>query len=139
MKTLLKHYGDVRHQIRDGDLLLYRRRGPIAVAGRGHHCHAAKAAWWGDDLFLLEMLQFSGGRAVTLSSQVQHWPGRYDLFEVKTDDRAVDRRPPFCSHACAMADRLGGQVDPVPQLSDRLTEPADLARSPFYRYRFTLI
>ncbi len=187
MKTLLKHYGDVRHQIRDGDLLLYRRRGPIAVAGRGHHCHAAKAAWWGDDLFLLEMLQFSGGRAVTLSSQVQHWPGRYDLFEVnpddrwsdydrqaatklmkrlcgcdygyrgvataallhlpvvrwfvkpETDDRAVDRRPPFCSHACAMADRLAERVDPVPQLSDRLTEPADLARSPFYRYRFTLI
>ena len=56
----------------------------------------------------------------------------------ETDDKAVDSRPPFCSHACAMADRIGGGVDPVPHLADRLTEPADLARSPFYRYLFTL-
>jgi hypothetical protein len=38
-----------------------------------------------------------------------------------------------------MTDRIGGGVDPVPHLSDRLTEPADLARSPFYEYAFTLI
>jgi hypothetical protein len=37
-----------------------------------------------------------------------------------------------------MADRVGGGVDPVPDLANRETEPADLARSPFYRYRFTL-
>jgi len=55
------------------------------------------------------------------------------------DDRAVDYRPPFCSHACAYADRVGGRVDPVPHLADRLTEPADLARSQFYDYQFTLI
>jgi hypothetical protein len=55
------------------------------------------------------------------------------------DDNAIDRRPPFCSQACAMADRQGGGVDPVKDLADRLTEPADLARSPFYQYRFTLL
>ncbi len=179
-------YADVRRLIRDGDLLLFRRRGPIAVAGRGVHCHAAKAAWWGDDLFQLEVVGLVGGRAVTLSTQVERWPARIDVFEANPeqrwpqydrqratqfmrrlcgcrygylgmataallhlpvvrwfvrpsmDDEAVDRRPPFCSHACAMADRLGGRVDPVPQLADRLTEPADLARSPFYAYRFTL-
>lgn len=38
-----------------------------------------------------------------------------------------------------MADRVGGRVDPVPHLADRLTEPADLARSPFYQYLFTLV
>ena len=177
---------EVRHQICNGDLLLYRRWGPIAIAGRGVHCHAAKAAWWDDDLLLLEMLQWTGGRAVTVSSQVEGRPGRWDVFETnpddrwphydraaatramrrlcgsrygyrglltaaclhlpvvrwfvraEVDDRATDRRPPFCSQACAWADRLGGGVDPVPQLADRLTEPADLARSPFYRYRFTL-
>ena len=32
-----------------------------------------------------------------------------------------------------------GGVDPVPHLADRLTEPADLARSPFYKYRCTLL
>ncbi len=216
------HYGDVRRLIRDGDLLLFRQRGLIAAAGRGRHSHAGKAAWWGDDLFLLEVLRLAGGRAVTLSSQVRRWPQRYDVYEVNPENRwpEYDRagatrfmkrlcgcdygywnlataallhlplvrhwinpekedwdsrhndcpprrhrghgeekklsslssssvssvppwcihlqRPPFCSHACAMADRLGGGVDPVKHLADRLTEPADLARSPFYRYRFTL-
>jgi len=181
----LVRYRDVRNRIRDGDLLLFRSRGLIAACGRGVHSHAAKAAWWGDDLFCLEV-QWSGGRAVMLSGQVRRRPGRCDVFEVnpdnrwphydraaatrfmrrlcgcrygyvglagaallhlpvvryfvraETDDKAITRRPPFCSHACAMADRIGGRVDPVENLADRLTEPADLARSPFYRYRFTL-
>jgi hypothetical protein len=37
-----------------------------------------------------------------------------------------------------LSDRLGGGVDPVPHLADRLTLPADMARSPFYEYQFTL-
>lgn len=53
------------------------------------------------------------------------------------DDKADDAWPPFCSQAVATATRAGG-VDPVPNLADRLTEPADLARSNFYAYRFTL-
>lgn len=180
-------YAEAQSDIRDADLLLLRRRSLISIAGRGVHSHAAKAAWWGEDLFCLEIRGLTGGRAVTLSSQVQRWPGRIDVYEVnpdqrwpqydragatrfmrrlagceygwlglfsaallhlpvvrlwvrpEVDDEASSTRPPFCSHACAMADRIGGGVDPVPQLADRLTEPADLARSPFYRYRFTLV
>ncbi len=179
-------YADARRHIGDGDLLLFRRRGLISIAGRGEHSHAAKAAWWGHDLFCLEVMQLSGGRAVTLSSQVTPYPGRWDVYEANpenrwpdydvagstrymkrlcgcdygywglmtaallhlpvvrfflkadTEDGAVDHRPPFCSQACVMADRIGGGVDPVEHLADRLTEPADLARSPFYRYKFTL-
>ena len=182
----LVSYSEARPQIADGDLLLFRRRGMISVAGRGVHSHAAKAAWWGDDLFCLEIREWYGGRAVTLSSQVTRYPERIDVYEVNPDNRWPEydvaaasrymrrlagcpygylgvvtaatlhlpflrffscpnlddsdpgRRPPFCSQACAMADRLGGGVDPVPHLADPLTEPADLARSPFYRYRFTL-
>lgn len=174
------------NDIRDADLLLFRRRGPISIAGRGVHSHAAKAAWWGDELFCLEVREWHGGRAVTLASQVRKYPARIDVFranphdrwsgfdrtrstlfmrrlagckygyaavaraallhlpivrwwaKASTEDSAIDRRPPFCSQACAMADRLGGGVDPVPHLADRLTEPADLARSPFYEYLFTL-
>ena len=177
---------DGRPQIADGDLLLFRRHGLIAIAGRGDHSHAAKAAWWGDDLFCLEVREWHGGRAVTLRSQVHKYPGRIDLYHAnptnrwpeydrtrattmmrrlagcdygyvavlaaamlhlpfvrlavraEIDDDAIDRRPPFCSQACAMVDRVGGGVDPVPHLADRLTEPADLARSPFYEYQFTL-
>jgi hypothetical protein len=183
----LVHYPSVRHHIRDGDLLLFRNRGLISIAGRGEHCHAAKAAWWGNDLFCLEVRQWFGGRAVMLSSQVARRPGRIDVYQANPDnrwplydragatrfmrrlcgcrygygrliavallhlplvrclvrpnldDQDIDRDPPICSQACAMADRLGGGVDPVEHLADRLTEPADLARSPFYRYRFTLM
>ena len=173
-------------QVRDADLLLFRRRGLISIAGRGDHSHAAKAAWWGDDLFCLEVRELHGGRAVTLASQVRDYPGRIDVYETNPQDRwpEYDRagatramrrlagcpygswgvacaallhlpvvrllawadlrdgddnvRPPFCSQACAMSDRTGGGVDPVSHLADRMTLPADLARSPFYQYRFTL-
>lgn len=56
----------------------------------------------------------------------------------ETNDQIEGGAAPYCSHAIAFSDRKAGG-DPVPQLSDRMTEPADLARSPFYRYRFTLI
>lgn len=183
----LVSFAEVRAGIQDADLLLFRRRGLIAIAGRGEHSHAAKAAWWGDELFCLEVREWHGGRAVTLESQVGRFPGRIDVYRAnarqrwpeydrtrasrfmrrlagcdygyaavlaaallhlpvvrlamraEVEDHAIDHRPPFCSHACAAADRVGGGVDPVPHLADRLTEPADLARSPFYQYQFTLL
>jgi hypothetical protein len=54
-----------------------------------------------------------------------------------TNDIKTSTWPPFCSQAVSMADRAGG-IDPVPNLADRLTEPGDLSRSPFYAYKFTL-
>ena len=185
-ELILVPYRQARHQVRDSDLLLFRRRGLISIAGRGDHSHAAKAAWWGEDLFCLEVREWHGGRAVTLSSQVRRRPGRIDVYQsnplgrwpeydrdaatqvmrrlagcaygywgvaaasllhlplvrllVHADVRDADsaRRPPFCSQACAMSDRIGGGVDPVTHLADRMTLPADLARSPFYKYLFTL-
>ncbi len=73
-----------------------------------------------------------------LAAALLHVPLWRVFVPPATDDAEVTRRPPFCSEACAMADRIGGGVDPVPHLADRITEPGDLARSPFYRYRFTL-
>ena len=186
-EPILMTLDDASRWIKDGDLLLFRGWGAIAVAGRAEYCHAAKAAWWYDELFCLEMRFRHGGRAVTLQSQVQRFPGRIDLFQANprrqwphynrrgaiqvmqrqcgrpygfwsviktallhaaivrwflkpdTNDNALDRHPVFCSQACAIADRLGGGVDPVPHLADRITEPSDLARSAFYKYRATLI
>ena len=185
-KQQLVSLGAARPLISDGDLLLFRRRGLIAIAGRGNHSHAAKAAWWGDELFCLGVRAGHGGRAVTLGRQVRRFPGSIDVsrtnphnrwtecdrtraitwmprlagcdygytsvltaamrhlpfvrmaVRAEVEDSAIDLRPPFCSQACAMADRVAGGVDPVPHLADRLTEPADLARSPFYQYQFTL-
>lgn len=67
--------------------------------------------------------------AATLSHLVTR-PNMRDDVESST--------PPFCSQAVAMADRVGGGVDSVPQLADGWTEPGDLVRSSFYRYLFTL-
>lgn len=67
-----------------------------------------------------------------------HLPLIRFLVRPETDDEIRGGYLPFCSQAVAAACRSGG-VDPVPHLADRFTEPADLARSPFFKYRFTLI
>jgi hypothetical protein len=73
-----------------------------------------------------------------LRAALMHMPVCRFLVRPDTNDLDASTGPPFCSQAVAMADREGG-IDPVPNLADRLTEPADLSRSTFYQYRFTLI
>lgn len=46
--------------------------------------------------------------------------------------------PKFCSFAVSTSARLGGKIDPVPNISDRITEPGDLSHSMLWRYAFTL-
>lgn len=84
------------------------------------------------------MLMFAGVEYDYLGI-LQTWAIHHLLKAANVDDDFVSKRPPFCSSACAIADRVGGGVDPVPNLCDSETEPSDLARSPFYRYLFTLI
>lgn len=90
------------------------------------------------NLFMQRLAGCDYGYAGLLKAAVLHMPLWRLLVKPELDDTSIDDHPPFCSHACAMADRLGGGVDPVPHLADRITEPGDLARSPFYRYWFTL-
>lgn len=88
------------------------------------------------------MLQFAGERygfRNLLRVAMFHLPLVRMLCRANTDDGRPPLSAPFCSQACVTATRLGGGVDPVPQLADEATEPADLARSPFYRYRVTLV
>jgi hypothetical protein len=88
--------------------------------------------------FMLQLTGCDYGYAGLLKAAVLHVPLWRLLVKPELNDASIADHPPFCSHACAMADRLGGGVDPVPHLADRITEPGDLARSPFYRYQFTL-
>jgi hypothetical protein len=60
------------------------------------------------------------------------------LVSPDVNDLETTPYPPFCSQAVSMACRAAG-VDPVPDLADRLTEPADLARTTFFKYRCTLV
>jgi hypothetical protein len=90
---------------------------------------------------LLAMIGITGKRYGWLNlcrAALLHLPAFRFLAQPDTNDVETSTWPPFCSQAVAMADRAGG-VDAVPNLADRLTEPADLARSAFYEYRFTLI
>ncbi len=79
-------FRQARRQIRDSDLLLFRRRGLISIAGRGDHSHAAKAAWWDEELFCLEVREWHGGRAVTLESQVRRFPARIDVYQANPEE-----------------------------------------------------
>lgn len=86
------------------------------------------------------MLKMAGspyGYWSVLRATIPHLP--FIRLKVKPviDDEQESVGPPFCSQAIAIACRFGG-VDPVPHLPDRLTEPADLAQSPFFQFRFTL-
>jgi hypothetical protein len=88
------------------------------------------------------MLMFAGveyGYFDILATAMLHFWGIRLFATANVDDEFVSTRPPYCSAACAIADRIGGGVDPVPMLADKITEPSDLARSPFYRYMFTLV
>jgi len=90
---------------------------------------------------LLRMIEITGreyGWWNLARAALVHLPIFRFLVRPATDDREATAWPPFCSQAAAEAYRAGG-VDPVPNLADRLTEPGDLARSPFFQYRFTLV
>jgi hypothetical protein len=102
---VLKPYSKARHQIRSGDILLYRGVLAIRVAGRSEYSHAAMAGWWDGTvgsgqgavgsqtahrrpptahrLMCLETTGKFGGRAVTLSSQIRGRSGRWDVFAVR--------------------------------------------------------
>lgn len=78
------------------------------------------------------------GYAGVAAASLLHLPGVRLFAKPCVDDAHLAARPPFCSQAVVMAERLAGGVDPVPHLADRLTEPSDLAQSPFYEYQMTL-
>lgn len=92
----------------------------------------------GANRFMQQLAGCDYGYAGLVEAALLHLPFVRLMVRPETEDAHAATRPPFCSQACAMADRVGGGVDPVPHLADRITEPADLARSSFYRYRFTL-
>lgn len=74
-------------RIQNGDVLLFRAGNSlmsrlISACGRGVHCHAGVAAWWGDNLFCLEVREWHGGRAVLLEHEVARRPGLIDVYRL---------------------------------------------------------
>ncbi len=90
MKIVYKEYREVRSQINDGNIALFRAGWKLSsniIARFSHrpspYCHAAMVAWWHQRLFLLHTIQFYGGRSQALSQQVRNYPGHWDIYRVK--------------------------------------------------------
>lgn len=50
-------------------------------------------------LFCLEVREWTGGRAVTLSNQVRCYPGRIDVYEANPDNRWPEYDRPEASRS----------------------------------------
>lgn len=78
-------YAWARNRVANGDLLLFNRRGLIALGLGSKASHAALAVWRnslsGNTLGLVEAREWFGLRWVTLSSQVRQHPGAIDVYE----------------------------------------------------------
>jgi len=91
---------------------------------------------------LAKMIEITGrpyGRWHIVKVSLAHLPLVRLFTYVSTDDFEEPAGQPFCSEATSIADRLGGGVDPVANLADRMTEPSDVSRSLFYEYMMTLV
>mgnify|MGYP000870921763 CR=1 FL=1 len=93
MIRLIK-YNQAENLINEGDILLFRGRlyycifpniaWIVAKIGGGIHTHSGMASWSGKILECLEFRELKGGRAVNLKHQVDLFPGRIDVFRVKS-------------------------------------------------------
>ena len=90
MKIVYKEYCEVRGQINDADIALFRpgwKPSSNMIAYFSHkrspYCHAAMVAWWHQRLFLLHTVQWRGGEGLALSQQVRDYPGHWDIYRVK--------------------------------------------------------
>lgn len=103
----------------------------------------ADNAWrfnpWGAVAMMRRLIGRRYGLRSTLRAALRYTPVVRVAMRPPTDDELLSSGPPNCSEAVAIATRVGGGIDPIPNLSDSAVVPADLARSPFFRYRFTLI
>ena len=79
-----------------------------------------------------------GWRAIWNASKL-HIFGLRLFYRVDMNDLHTGDKNAYCSMAGVIADRIGGGVDQVPHLADYLTEPGEIARSPFNEYFCTLV
>ncbi len=87
-------YGDVRLQIRNGDVLMYRGRSLqsrlICLLTRSRYSHAGLAVWWNDRLVVMEAVG-RGVMVTPLSSNVRHYDGRVEWFTSREEITESER------------------------------------------------
>lgn len=111
----------------------------------GSRVHPAERAFWKPDGVVDQMLGFVdagyGYAAVALAAAVElpvirWWAHRH--LQATSDADPGSGWNPHCAMAYQLAVQRATGLDPVPNLDPRLTSPADLARSPWFDYLFTL-
>ncbi len=80
-------YQHIRGLVRDGDNAMFRNGGAQQIeAGPNTYTHIGKCIWLRgeqgheDTLMIAEQREFRGGRIVTLSSQIDKYPGKIDIW-----------------------------------------------------------
>lgn len=108
MKYLYRKYADIRTQIWEADVLLFRGTGLISklikIVGKNEYTHVGLASWqWvknkrgifvPDTLELIEFREFLGGRIVNLSTQVDRFSGHIDVFRPSRHIQVFDEKNP---------------------------------------------
>lgn len=87
----LLQYGDIRGNIQDGDVFLFR--GTVLLSrmiekySHGSYSHCAIAAGWGDRKMLLQAELTGGVQAVPISVAVGTYKGRVDWYGLRPEAR----------------------------------------------------
>jgi hypothetical protein len=88
------HYEDVRSQIKNGDVLMYRGKSLqsriIMLITRSNFSHAGIAAWWNNRLMVMEAVG-KGVVATPMSFSVGKYDGRVALFTSTENISEEDR------------------------------------------------
>ena len=82
-------FRDIRMQIQDGDLFLFRgnfRSSKIFEwLTHSYYSHATIVSWWGDRLMILQA-EGPGIQAIPLSVAIATYPGRADWYRLRRED-----------------------------------------------------
>jgi hypothetical protein len=81
-------YRDAREECRSGDLMVLNVPGSVPWIGRGGASHVGMIVWRHADqnsLRVAESRYWTGGRDVSLSSQVRRFPGLISIYTPKDD------------------------------------------------------
>lgn len=89
-----KQYDDVRNQIKDGDVLMYRGKSLVSrlirFSTRSKYSHAGLAVWWNKRLMVMEAVG-KGVIVTPLSANVAHYEGSVEWFTSTQEIPEVDR------------------------------------------------
>lgn len=87
-KTRVRQYDDIRNQIQNGDVLMYRGRSLesriIMFVTRSRYSHAGIAVWWNERLMVMEAIG-KGVVVQSLSQSVYDFYGDVELFTSKEE------------------------------------------------------